>query len=130
MFMKGLERRRTQHRTGAKVDRVRFQWTWWLSTLVGEGVKFCKIAQESASGQSLSLKQNWKFTTDLLSLLLLFLLPDNSVCSLKIIITETCSRQELWSGELYDVMAEAVFFHLRLQHSTRPIVGAQGMLVN
>ena len=32
MFMKGLEWRGIQHRTGAKVDRVRFQWIYWLST--------------------------------------------------------------------------------------------------
>ena len=35
--------------------------------------------------------------TDLLSLLLLLLLPDNSLffCSLKIVITETCSRASI-----------------------------------
>ena len=38
------------------------------------------------------------FTTDLLSLLLVFLLPENSFCFLKIIITDICSRSSTWPG--------------------------------
>ena len=40
------------------------------------------------------------FTTDLLSLLMLLFLPDNSLffCSLKTFIAETCSGQALWPG--------------------------------
>ena len=73
--MKGLEQRKILHRVGAKVNRVqafddwshegqrrstssslRFQLIWKL-TFQG-GFKFCKTAQESSLGLSLSLKWN------------------------------------------------------------------------
>ena len=111
--MKGLEQRKILHRVGAKVNRVqalddwshegqkrstssslRFQLIWKL-TFQG-GFKFCKTAQESASGLIFTIETELGvFTIDLLSLLLFLLLPDNSglfFYSFKIIISGTFQR--------------------------------------
>ena len=95
--MKGPEQGRSQHRIRAKIDRVqasvdwspgghrkspspslRFPLTWWLS--------FRLVFTADSEPRD--------FTTAVLSLLLLLLLPDNS-CSfvpLRSLISETCSR--------------------------------------